>query len=623
MSFSKRKIALMLIDISFTVIACLVFFFLYAYQYPNSTDSLILHAVIYVASQFVVRLVCGVYRIVWRYATVKNCILIGISDVIACVLAYVIDKLANNGSTLPPVFVAGIFMLSLLLTEFSRLEYKNHKTVSRQKKVVRTKETIRCGIVGAGYAGIALLDEITVGTSTEYEPVCFFDNDSVKIGNSIQGLKIYDLVNGMQSVVDELSIKTLIIAIPSCTAERRKELSQACIAVGCDVKFYDFDLKNGNLDGTKLQLRDVNIADLLGRDQIKLDLTSANAMIKGKTVMVTGGGGSIGSELCRQIASHSPKTLVIVDIYENNAYEIQQELVRKYGNNLDLKVLIASVRDKAKLNVIFERVKPDIVFHAAAHKHVPLMEVSPDEAVKNNVFGTYNVATCCEEYGLQKMILISTDKAVNPTNCMGATKRMCEMIIQSKSGGKTEFAAVRFGNVLGSNGSVIPLFRNQIAEGGPVTLTDKRITRFFMTIPEATQLVLEAGAMAKGGEIFVLDMGKPVKILDLAENLITLSGYKPYVDIDIVEVGLRPGEKLYEELLMNTEGLTKTDNAKIFIEPKGDFTRETVEEKLMTLKKALATDDNAEVISAMKTVVPTYFDNSHYNDKVPAYAETK
>ena len=346
------------------------------------------------------------------------------------------------------------------------------------------------------------------------------------------------------------------------------------------------------------------------------------AFYAGKTVLVTGGGGSIGSELCRQIAALQPKKLVILDIYENNAYDVQQELIRKYGDKLNLEVIIASVRDVERLEHIFRDLRPEIVFHAAAHKHVPLMEHSGVEALKNNVLGTYNVAEMSEKYGVEKFLLISTDKAVNPTNVMGASKRLCEMIIQCRENSKTEFTAVRFGNVLGSNGSVIPLFKRQIEAGGPVTLTDKRIIRYFMTIPEAVQLVMVTCAMAHNGELFVLDMGKPVKILDLAENMIRLSGFTPYKDIDIVEIGLRPGEKLYEELLMKTEELDKTSNDMIFIERDKGLPREEVERKLDLVRQAIETEEQSAVLEVIRKTVPTYHDPAEINGKADQARET-
>ena len=365
------------------------------------------------------------------------------------------------------------------------------------------------------------------------------------------------------------------------------------------------------------KIRDIRIEDLLFRESININNAHTKAFYYGKTVLVTGGGGSIGSELCRQLAICQPKKLIIFDIYENNAYDLQQELIRRYGSSLDLSVEIGSVRDRKRLDAVFAYYRPDIVFHAAAHKHVPLMEHSNCEAIKNNVFGTYNTADMAEKYGASKFILISTDKAVNPTNIMGASKRMCEMVIQCRKDSATSFSAVRFGNVLGSNGSVIPLFRAQIESGGPVTITDKRIIRYFMTIPEASQLVMQAGAMAKRGELFVLDMGKPIRILDLAENMIKLSGFRPYKDIEIKEVGLRPGEKLYEELLIKTEKLDKTENDMIFIENDQPFLRETIEQKLADLQRAVVeAEDEIEsdvIKQAMKKAVPTYREPDEIN----------
>ena len=363
-----------------------------------------------------------------------------------------------------------------------------------------------------------------------------------------------------------------------------------------------------NKQGAINSLRDVQIEDLLGREPIHLDNRNINSLIKDKTVLVTGGGGSIGSELCRQIMKNHPKKLIIFDIYENNLYDIELELKANYSKD-KIEAIVGSVRDKTRLNEIFELYKPELVFHAAAHKHVPLMEKSPLEAIKNNVFGTYNVANCCDKYGVKRFVLISTDKAVNPTNIMGATKRLCEMIIQAKDkASKTEFVAVRFGNVLGSNGSVVPLFKKQIAKGGPVTVTHKDITRFFMTIPEAVQLVLQAVTYAKGGEIFVLDMGEPVKIYDLADNLIKLSGFQPNVDIPIKITGLRPGEKLYEEILMDDEGLKPTEHSKIYIAKPSKITMIDLEKKLDVLRETIKNEDIEieEIKTNMKKVVPTY-----------------
>ena len=414
-----------------------------------------------------------------------------------------------------------------------------------------------------------------------------------------------------------MDIREVIVAIPSISSDRRQELLRKLSTM----EHIRVTVLPGTMDliaqkSIRSQLREVQIEDLLGRDTVELDNDAVDTFLSGKTVMVTGGGGSIGSELCRQIVRHNPRRLVVVDIYENNAYDIQQELLYHYGAALDLCVEIASIRDERRVRQLFAKYRPDVVFHAAAHKHVPLMEDSPQEAIRNNVFGTRNLVRAAEDFGVGKFIQISTDKAVNPTSVMGASKRLCEMILQSRKGqgSGTTFAAVRFGNVLGSNGSVVPLFKHQIAAGGPVTITDKRIIRFFMTIPEAAQLVLLSGAMAKQNELYVLDMGRPVKILDLAENLIRLAGLTPYRDIDIVETGLRPGEKLYEELLISSRDIEMTENDKIFIERQPAITPAEMDEKLAILHTALERDDPAAIRAAMHRVVPSFHEPEELNN---------
>ena len=417
--------------------------------------------------------------------------------------------------------------------------------------------------------------------------------------------------------------------MPGLDSEAISHLYKLYIKTGCKIKLYDTPVREIGQEEAqgKRALREFQIEDLLFRKQLKINNRRSLDFYRDKTVLVTGGGGSIGSELCRQIAKLSPKKLIILDIYENNAYDIQQELLRNYGDKLDLTVFIASVRDAKRLDTIFAQCRPDVVFHAAAHKHVPLMENNPAETIKNNVMGTYNVANSAEKYGVEKFIMISTDKAVNPTNIMGASKRMCEMIVQCRRDSKTCFSAVRFGNVLGSNGSVIPLFRSQIAKGGPITLTDKRIIRYFMTIPEASQLVIQAGAMAHSGELFVLDMGKPVKIYDLAVNMIRLSGLVPEEDIKIEEVGLRPGEKLYEELLIKTETMEKTDNDMIFIETDTPYTRAEVDAKIAMLTRVVeeTADELAseKIVEAMKNAVPTFIDPNEVNKNAEKSDEMK
>ncbi len=424
----------------------------------------------------------------------------------------------------------------------------------------------RVMVVGAGDAGVQLIKDMMEFSNVNYVPVCVVDDDPKKQGEYVGGVKICGTIDNVKEVAEKYKVEEIFVSIPSASIRTREEIVKKCKATECVVKTLPDVAQVASGKITVEHLLPVGVEELLGRNQTKVDLTQIKGYIEDKVVLVTGGGGSIGSELCRQISTFSPKQLIILDYYENNAYDIQQELLRKH-KNLNLLVLIANIREKDKIRKVFDTYRPQIVFHAAAHKHVPLMETSPNEAVKNNVFGTLNVARAAEEFGVETFVQISTDKAVNPTNIMGATKRICEMIIQTigKHSKKTNFVAVRFGNVLGSNGSVIPLFKKQIEEGGPVTVTHKEIVRYFMTIKEAVSLVLQAGAFAKRGQIFVLDMGAPVKIYDLAENLIRLSGLEPHVDIDIVCTGLRPGEKLYEERLMDEEGLEKTQNGLISI----------------------------------------------------------
>ena len=464
----------------------------------------------------------------------------------------------------------------------------------------------RIMIVGAGTSGTVILKEIHTSSFVDDTVVCFVDDDKNKIGKILNGVPIEGNRDDIPKLAEKYRVDEIYIAMPAAPAQTRKEIIDICQRTGCRVKTLPgiYQLLNGEVSVSKL--REVQIEDLLGREPISVDLDEIIGYVSGKVILVTGGGGSIGSELCRQIAGHNPKQLIIFDVYENNAYDIQQELKESHPE-LNLTVLIGSVRNTHRIESVFETYRPDIVYHAAAHKHVPLMEDSPCEAIKNNVFGTYKTAKAADKYGAKRFVLISTDKAVNPTNIMGASKRLCEMVVQmmdAKSG--TDFVAVRFGNVLGSNGSVIPLFKKQIEAGGPVTVTHPDIIRYFMTIPEAVSLVLQAGAYAKGGEIFVLDMGKPVKILDLAENLIRLSGYEPYVDIPIEFTGLRPGEKLYEELLMGEEGLQDTPNKLIHIGRPIEFDGEKLRERLEELYETANRDENGRIREMVKDLVPTY-----------------
>ena len=484
-------------------------------------------------------------------------------------------------------------------------------------------------IIGGGVCCEMLLKEIFNAQkspytedkySAQFNPVCIIDNDPKKLGKEIMGVKVVGREDEIVKYAEELKIEQLILAIPSLTSDERKAAIDICNETKLPLKIVPFI---GTLildDSATLlgQVHDIKVEELLGRDPIKFDNKDIKDFIHGKVCMVTGGGGSIGSELVRQIAKYHPQQIIIVDIYENNAYEIQQELVMEYGSDLNLVTLIASVRDYYRINQIFEKYKPQIVFHAAAHKHVPLMEVSPMEAIKNNVVGTFNVATLAQFHNAEKFVMISTDKAVNPTNAMGASKRCCEMIVQYLSQqheGRTEFVTTRFGNVLGSNGSVIPLFKKQIEQGKPVTVTHEDIIRYFMTIPEAVSLVMEAAAIAHGGEIFVLDMGQPVKIVTLAENLIRMYGKVPYKDVPIVFTGLRPGEKIKEELLMNEEGLKKTSNKLIFIGKQIDIDEECFAASLKKLRDAALKNDEAIAIKALHKMVPTFITPEEFNTK--------
>ena len=473
-------------------------------------------------------------------------------------------------------------------------------------------------IIGAGDATKVMIKSIKDYMKDRYNIVGIIDDSKDKIGFKISGVKILGDRNQISEICKEKQVQDIFFSIANIDSKNKKEILHICQQTKARVRILPSVadiIKNKNL---LENLKNVEIDDILGRDPIKLDNENIGSLIKGNTILVTGGGGSIGSELCRQIAKYEPKTLVIFDIYENNAYNIQMELQRNYPT-LDLKAIIGSVRDIKKVESVFETYRPTLVFHAAAHKHVPLMEVSPLEAIKNNIFGTYNVVNASDKYNVKKFVLISTDKAVNPTNIMGATKRMCEMIIQTKNKvSKTDYAAVRFGNVLGSNGSVVPLFKEQIEKGGPVTVTHKDIIRYFMTISEAAQLVLQTATYAKGGEIFVLDMGQPVKIYDLAVSMIKLSGYEPEVDIPIKITGLRPGEKLYEELLMGEEGLTRTEHEKIFIGQPLDMDITEIERKLASLRELIQDEHHSyeEIKNKMKKAVPTFHEPKEVNEKV-------
>ena len=554
----------------------------------------------YILASLVIFFLARMYSTMWSVAGVREALHV----VAACGLASLVQI---AGMMLLQLSVPRSFFLvsfaALCAEELGiRLSYRVVISLfgNHSKKAAK-----RIMIVGAGTSGSVILKEMTTSSLVNGCVVCFVDDDKNKAGKFLNGVPVAGNRNDIPRLAAEYKIDEIYIAIPSASAKERKAIIEICRETGCQVKILPgiYQLINGEVSIAKL--RNVEIEDLLGRDPIRVNLDEIMGYVSGKVVLVTGGGGSIGSELCRQVASHNPKQLIIFDIYENNAYDIQLELKEKYPD-LDLVVLIGSVRNTHRIETVFEKYRPDIVYHAAAHKHVPLMEDSPNEAIKNNVFGTYKTAKAADKYGTSRFVLISTDKAVNPTNIMGASKRMCEMVVQMMNArSKTDFVAVRFGNVLGSNGSVIPLFKKQIEQGGPVTVTHPDIIRYFMTIPEAVSLVLQAGAYAKGGEIFVLDMGEPMKILDLAKNLIRLSGYTPDVDIPIVFTGLRPGEKLYEELLMNEEGMQDTPNKLIHIGKPIEFDMERFEEQLEELY-VTANEDGDGIREDVMRIVGTY-----------------
>ena len=598
-------------------------------------DQLFRNAGAYLATFFIfsalifgTRLIAKIYHNMWRYANSRAYLELVFADAIGGSLGLIITRF------LPGIALGGWFCIATVAmfncaSLSIRFAYQQYCKINSRSHAEFKDSKISVAIVGAGRVGALLADELMNYKGSYYRPVCFIDNDLTKKNSRIAGLPVYGEDDGILEKLKSFPVQEIFIAIPQLDGDEAKRVLEFYASSGCKVKIYDFPRNSsGDATGTsKRVLREFNIEDLLFRNTINVTDDATKDFYKDKIVLVTGGGGSIGSELTRQISKCQPKKLIIFDIYENNAYDIQQELIQRYGSDLDLCVEIGSVRDVARLDAVFAHYRPNIVFHAAAHKHVPLMEHSNCEAIKNNCLGTYNTANAAEKYGVDKFILISTDKAVNPTNVMGASKRMCEMIIQCRNDSKTAFSAVRFGNVLGSNGSVIPLFKKQIAEGGPITITDKRIIRYFMTIPEAAGLVMQAGARAVRGELFVLDMGKPVRIYDLAVSMIKLSGLVPFHDIDIKEIGLRPGEKLYEELLIKTESLTKTENDMIFIEQDTPYTRDEIEAKLTLLRDAVRENErnvfSEKITEAMKIAVPTFHSPDEVNEHVNESEEMK
>ena len=607
-------------DMGVYAIAAFLLLAFYAGDDKLSGKGIFEQAVISIVCIFAARIIGNIYGQVWRYGGIQCYIRLLFTD-FAGFLAYLCLE-----SILPIQHITFGRLLSLVslnllgalaIRMVYRYAYKcgNHDTL--KGKILLTLfrifsgmevgndkdiQKIKIAIIGAGRVGVGLAEELLNNSEASYTPRCFIDVNKEKVGREIQGIPVWSEDEATLRKLDELEVQEIVFAIPSMDAQKKKELYEYYTEAGYKLKVYDFPTVYAV--GGKRHLREFDAEELLFRKPLAVADERTNAYYKNKVVLITGGGGSIGSELCRQLAKMAPKQLVILDIYENGAYDVQQELKIAYGGNLNLQVEIASITNRKAMERVFETYHPQIVINAAAHKHVPLMEHNCIEAIENNIFGTKVVVELCEEYGAERFMMVSTDKAVNPTNVMGATKRMCEMIAQSASThGKVKYSITRFGNVLGSAGSVIPLFKRQIANGGPVTITDKRIIRYFMTIPEASQLVLQSGAIANNGELFVLDMGKPVKIMDLAENMIRLSGVH---GVEIVETGLRPGEKLYEELLVKTEELDKTSNSMIFIERDKALSAEEIDTRLEILKKACETGDDLKAKEALRSAVPTF-----------------
>ena len=600
--------ALFLLD-AVLVMGCMVgalwmrFDFSFTKIEPIFWDSVRSYMWINVVCTVLINAVCRLYTSLWRFASLEELK----NAIVAIVLSSFIQFFGMRLLDLP-VPRSYIFIYTMLLSiciigprfsyRFLRIAFRNHEVIWQTKPVVTM-------VVGAGAAGYMLVREMKNSKHLNRKVPCIIDDDPKKIGTYLQGIPIVGDKEDIPAMAKKYGIEEIIIAIPTLKDDKQHELLEICQETSCKIKILPGIYQMVNQEVDVSMLRDVSIEDLLGREPVDLHMEKIGNYISGKVIIVTGGGGSIGSEICRQVALHDPKQLIIVDIYENNAYDIQLELKKNYPE-LKLETLIASVRDKKRIEDIFETYRPDIVYHAAAHKHVPLMEDSPDEAIKNNVLGTYNVASAANKFHVKKMVLISTDKAVRPTNVMGASKRICEIIIQIFSQiSPTEYAAVRFGNVLGSNGSVIPIFRQQIKNGGPVTVTHPDIIRYFMTIPEAVNLVLQCGAYAKGGEIFILDMGEPVKILDLAKKMIRLSGHIPGEDIKIEFTGLRPGEKLYEELLIDEDNLVETENDRIFVAQMGEIDVDAMSRKINRLIE-YAYEESRNIREEIKELVPEY-----------------
>lgn len=619
----SRHLVLILVDLLCLSAAAALIFGLYpSIEVRLTTEEAFVHAITLVLSIFLFRFAFRVYSQSWRFANEAVYLLFIMADVLGGLFYYVLSpRLVYRRSS--AIHALAVVAIELLFTLFTRFLYQYRRT--RERKIAvspgksksgghSSKPKARIAIVGASVMGVQLASELLEDKDARYQPVCFFDNNPEKIGNYILGLKVHPESDQVPVVTQQLGIDTFVIAIPDKDAHFLRNLFEFYKQFNKKVLIYDYPANRLLQGGQSKLIREINIEDLLPRDKV-LSLGENKAdFYKDEVILVSGAGGSIGGELCRQLYEMEPRQLILLDINENGVYDLYNELVQS-PRPTQVVIEIASVRDQQRVAEMMMHYQPAYVFHAAAHKHVPLMEHNPQEAVKNNVFGTLNMVDAAERSGVKRFVMVSTDKAVNPTNVMGATKRICEMIIQSRKDSKTDFVAVRFGNVLNSNGSVVPLFMQQIAKGGPVTLTDKRVVRYFMMIPEAAQLVLQTGCRAEKGDVYVLNMGQQVRILDLAENLIRLNGLEPYRDVDIVEIGLRPGEKLYEEILVKGELMRQTEDQNIYIEHESGPTREQVEAKLALLAQALAEEDATAMRAALQQAVPTYQDMETVNQQ--------
>lgn len=628
----------MLYDAVIFVFVAWLLLVMYSGDYPLTWPVRALHTGLALVCIFGARLAGGIYKQIWRYGGIQCYIRLILTDGVAFLLFFLLGRIPAKQYEIVFVRALSISALNLLgalaIRMFYRYAYKcgNNESplgrlLMRGLKLVAGYDMkgesdvhrIRVAIIGAGRVGVSLAEELMNNPTAVYLPRCFVDVSPEKVGREIHNLPVFSDDEHVFTKLREQDIQEIVFAIPNADTAKKKALFERYKQTGCRLMVYDYPTMQSA--GGKRHLREFDIEELLFRKQLTVVDERTQAYYRGKVVLITGGGGSIGSELCRQLAMMQPKQIIILDIYENGAYDLQQELAIAYKGKLDLRVEIASITNRRAMKRVFEAYHPQIVINAAAHKHVPLMENSCIEAIENNVFGCKVVVELCETYGAERFMMVSTDKAVNPTNVMGATKRMCEMIVQSASKtGRVKYSCTRFGNVLGSAGSVIPLFKRQIAAGGPITLTDRRIIRYFMTIPEASQLVLTSGAMASNGELFVLDMGQPIKILDLAENMIRLSGVQ---DIEIIETGLRPGEKLYEELLVTTEKLDKTDNDLIFIERDEPLDATAIDEKLALLREACESEDNQQAKEALRAAVPTFRTPEEVNCEAERAAEMR